>query len=369
MIVGFHAPPPGSLTGVADYAETLLIILRRIASDSGDVVEAGRRQADIHLYHLGNNLLHRDIYAQALATPGIAVLHDAVLNHFLIGALSRAQYIDEWVYNYGEWRRHIGEELWESRARSGTDPRYFRFPMLRRIAESSRALIVHNPGAAEWARASGAKRVHVIPHFFEERGSVDAADCARFRERIDVPQGSILFGIFGYLREPKRVLPSLAAFKRLHAVRPRTALLIAGKPVSLDFERLLNMEAKHPAVRRLGYLSATEFEIAARSADCCINLRYPGAGETSGIAVRLMGMGKPVLVSDVAENLALPPAAVLRVSPGIAETAELLDYMVLISDFPCLAREIGRAARVHIQKHHALETVARQYWEVLCASK
>ena len=48
--------------------------------------------------------------------------------------------------------------------------------------------------------------------------------------------------------------------------------------------------------------------------DCCLNLRYPGAGETSGIAIRLMGVGKPVIVTDNAENSDFPRGAVLRVS-------------------------------------------------------
>ena len=60
----------------------------------------------------------------------------------------RTRYIDEFVYNYGEWSRHVGEELWRERAACAVDPRYFRYPMLRRAVETARAVIVHNPGAA-----------------------------------------------------------------------------------------------------------------------------------------------------------------------------------------------------------------------------
>jgi hypothetical protein len=51
--------------------------------------------------------------------------------------------------------------------------------------------------------------------------------------------------------------------------------------------------------------------------DACINLRYPAAGETSGIAIRLMGIGKPVLLTD-GEVLAFPEGAVPahRARPG-----------------------------------------------------
>jgi glycosyltransferase involved in cell wall biosynthesis len=366
VTVGYHAPPPGSHSGVADYAETLRTALDRLGR-----VESNRSTADVHLYHLGNNRLHEDIYARALATPGIVVLHDAVLHHFLLGALSREQYISEWVYNYGEWRRDLGEELWRERARASVDPRYFQFPMLRRIVERSLGVIVHNPGAAGIVRGQGARQVAMIPHFCEVGEPPEAAqlviEAARFRQRIGIGQGVRLFGMFGYLREPKRVLPCIRAFQRLHAVRPETALLLAGQVVSADLDRLLQNDAS-PGICRLGRLSDRDFRIAAAAVDCCLNLRYPGVGETSGIAVRLMGLAKPVIVTDNAENSDFPPAAVLRVSSGIAEAEELFDHMLLVTEFPVIAREIGSEAGLHIRNRHALETVARRYWEVLCAA-
>ena len=361
MTVGFHAPCPGTHSGVADYSATLLTALRRLG-----VVTTDGRAADIELYQLGNNRLHEEIYAQALRRPGVAVLHDGVMHHFMLGTLSHEEYIAEFVYNYGEWRRDLAEELWGGRARSAFDPRYFRFPMLRRIAESARAVIVHNPGAAVMARDHGAANVLVIPHFFEPEEPVEALEAARFRENIQVPPATTLFGVFGYLREPKRVLPTITAFRKLHAARPATALLLAGESVSGDLDRLLQFEAAHPGIRRLGHMSERAFRVAAAAVDCCVNLRYPAAGESSGIAIRLMGIGKPTIVSDNAENSEFPAAAVLRVAPGVAEAGELFEHMVLVTEFPGIGREIGNAAHLHIAEHHALETVARQYWEVLC---
>ncbi len=361
MTVGYHAPPPGAHSGVADYAETLKTALQQLGA-----VVSGAKTADVHLYHLGNNRLHEKIYAQALATPGVVVLHDAVLHHLMLGTLSAEQYLAEFIYNYGEWRRDLGAELWRERARSSSDPRYFEFPMLRRVLERSLGAIVHNPGAAAIARAQGAKQVAIVPHFCEAKARPEAADLARFRQRIGVEQGATLFGVFGYLREPKRVLACIRAFRRLHAARPGTALLLAGEAVSTDLRRLLQNEASHPAIHRLRHLSERDFQIAGAAVDCCLNLRYPGAGETSGIAIRLMGLGTPVMVTDNAENSGFPPAAVMRVAAGVAESAELFENMILVTEFPRLAREIGSEGQLHIRQNHALEPAARRYWEVLC---
>jgi hypothetical protein len=81
--VGFFAPLPPSNTGVADYAGALLSEMRL----TGRVEIEGAR-ADVALYHVGNNQLHRGIYRRALERAGVVVLHDAVLQHFLLGVLS-----------------------------------------------------------------------------------------------------------------------------------------------------------------------------------------------------------------------------------------------------------------------------------------
>lgn len=355
MTPNYYAPRPGSPTGVADYAEALRKPL------------AQRGPLPLPLYHAGNNPLHADIYWQALKNPGVVVLHDAVLHHFLLGALSREQYIDEFTYNYGVWRRHFAEALWEERGASGSDIRYFDFPMLRRIVESSKAVIVHNPGAAAMAQAHGAADIHVVPHFVECETIPDGA-AADFRAKRGISPHVTLFGILGYLRESKRLVPSIDAFLKLHALKPNTALLLEGTPVSSDVQRLLGEVGDHPAIYRVGFLEHGTFLAAADALDCCINLRYPGAGETSGIAMRMMGLGKAVILSDGEQNADIPATACLRVTPGVAEPAELFDDMCMVSGFPEIARAIGNEARRHVQEHHSLETAVDRYWEILCAA-
>jgi glycosyltransferase involved in cell wall biosynthesis len=236
-------------------------------------------------------------------------------------------------------------------------------------------VIVHNPGAARILSAQSAPQIRIIPHFCEDDEFPATAEVVQFRQRLGIGQGIRLFGLFGYLREPKRVLSCIRAFRRLHAFRPETALLLSGEVVSKDLERVLQIEAGRSgnapggtAIFRLGRLSESEFRIAGAAVDCCLNLRYPGVGETSGIAVRMMGLAKPVIVTDNAENSDFPPATVLRVSPGVAESEELFHHMLLVTEFPGIAREIGGEARLHIRKSHTLEAVARHYWEVLCAA-
>lgn len=349
-----QAPAEGAKTGVADYAAALGPALREFDGD-GEAV---------HLYHLGNNRLHERIYHEALATRGVVVLHDAVMHHFLLGTLDERQYLAEWIFNYGEWHRELGEDLWRSRGNSGSDLRYFRYPMLRRVIAASKGVIVHNRGAEAMAREHGVEKIAVIPHFYAPPASPPhAAEAAAFRRQLGVEPDAVMFGIFGYLRETKRVMPSLSAFFRLQTSHPKAVLLLAGEAVSPDLARALELEARHPAVRRMGHLETRELDIAIAASDCCINLRYPGAGESSGIAIRAMGAGKAVILSDLPETADFPEATVLRVKPGASEPAELLAYMELMVRYPELRRETGARAAEHIRREHGLHAVAKRYAE------
>ena len=363
MTVGFESPLPPMRTGVADYAAALLGALRRRGA-----VDIAPKRSNVSLYHLGNNQLHRKIYQRALERPGIVVLHDAVLQHFFLGWMDEREYVDESVYNYGEWRRELAHGLWRNRASSASHPDYYSYPMLRRIAEVSRAVVVHNPAAARMVRehAPGA-RVVEIPHLFAPPPAAHQADVIRYRAALGLAPRTFLFGVFGYLRESKRIMSVLRAFLVIHRELPQTALLLAGEFASRDLARAVEpLVREQPGILRLGHLAERDFWLAASACDSCINLRSPAAGETSGITVRLMGIGKAVMVTEGEESSRYPEQGCFRIPHGVAETASLTEHGRLAASLPQATREIGRRASGHVQSFHSLDRVADTYWELLC---
>jgi glycosyltransferase involved in cell wall biosynthesis len=364
--IGFYSPLPPARTGVADYSAALLEGLRLY----GEIWTKPSRskQCDVALYHLGNNSLHAAIYRQALEQPGVVVLHDAVLNHFLLGLLEPDAYVEEFVYNYGAWNRALAGDLWQYRAGSASDSRYFQFPMLKRIAERSRAVIVHNPAAARAVKAHAPETAVVeIPHLFSPPELPSESAIVRYRESLGFPAGNIVLGVFGYLRESKRLAAILDVFAALRRERAESALLIAGAFVSADLERALEPLLAQPGIVYRPRLSEREFWLAAGAVDACINLRYPSAGETSAIAIRLMGIGKPVLVTESEECTRFPEDACLRIASGLEERDSLWSHLVLLTSVPGVSRAIGGRGAGYIRAHHQLEQVARQYWDTLCA--
>ncbi len=351
MKLGYFAPLPPARSGVAAYAEALLAALRQMAP-VGDQVALG--EGDLNLYQIGNNPLHASIYQRALEQPGVVILHDAVLHHFLMGHLPREQYLQEFAYNYGVWQTGCAERLWQDRAGSGGDPRYFEYPMLRRLAERSRAVIVHNPEAAALVHAHAAQaRVEVVPHLFEPP-SIDAIAAERFRDRL--PAGTV-FGVFGHLRESKRLPTVLRALEQV----PQASLLVSGDFVSEDYARAFRDRLQGPRITWLPYAPETEFWIRARAVDACINLKWPSAGETSGIAVRLAGIGKPVIGTSSADESLMA----IGVEPGPAEVAHLAAAMQWLAESPKDRRMVGERAAAHIREHHQPARIAARIWQIV----
>jgi glycosyltransferase involved in cell wall biosynthesis len=226
---------------------------------------------------------------------------------------------------------------------------------------------VHNPAAARAVKEHAPEaRVVEIPHLFQAPAPAGEEEVARYRRRLGIEPGTFLFGVFGYLRESKRLPAVLEAFADLHRENPRTALLVAGQFVSTDLERAVEPLMSTAGVVRLGYLEEREFWLAAAAVDACINLRYPGAGETSGITIRLMGIGKPVMVTDAAECARFPEDACLRIAPGVAERESLRQHMILLTSMSEVAGAIGQRGARHVGAHHRVELIGKQYWDLLC---
>jgi hypothetical protein len=360
MKLGYFSPLQPAATGVADYTAALLPHLQA----GGEVRVNG--SGDINLYHVGNNALHREIYARALAEPGIAVIHDAVLQHFFLGSLDEAAYVDEFVYNYGEWSRGEAHDLWRQRARSGADARYFERPMLKRILSASRAAIVHNPAAAAIAREHAPELpVFEIPHLFVPPPLPSIVDTLRFRASLGLKPRTLLIGTFGHQRETKRLHVVLGAFEQALARGADVRLLVSGEFVSETYARSIEARLNHPAILRRPYLAEPQFLRYLAVTDLCVNLRYPSAAESSGVAIRMMGIGKAVAFTRDAAVSRFPEHSCLRIDVGPTEQQMLADYMVWLAGRYETAGEIGQNAARHIANEHSPTKVAAAYWDAV----
>ena len=93
-----------------------------------------------------------------------------------------------------------------------------------------------------------------------------------------------------------------------------------------------------------GYLSDSDFWLAASAADFAVNLRHPTMGETSGAVCRLAGYGLPLIVSDTGWFRELPDAFTDKIPVGGDEVARLSHAMERLAFEEDLALDRGAAA-------------------------
>ena len=360
MKVAYYSPLPPSRSGIADYSTLLLPALR----ERIDVVVAqeGRRapDADIALYHIGNDPdSHGWIVDALLKRPGVVVLHEYVLHHLIagitIGRRNGRGYLDAMERDLGVAGRLLGlgvldnllPLLWE------TQPE--RFPLSGVVLDQARGLIVHSHYVGERARATGYEgRLWRIPHPVWPPVEIAPA--------TDV-SGDPLIGCFGYLNMNKRIPQVLEAFASLRRRLPGARLLLVGAAGErFDVQRRLERLGLTEGVQRLDYVPEERMWSLMAACDVLVNLRYPTMGETSGSVIRALALGKPLLVSDVGWFSELPDDVALKIPVDELEVP-LLDRALelAVEHGPAL----GASARAYVEREHALPKVAEAYASAL----
>jgi glycosyltransferase involved in cell wall biosynthesis len=362
--VAYYSPFPPERTGISEYSELLVPALaRRIEVE---VVPRGQvRDADVSLYHVGNNPDAHGWIVEALRKrPGVVVLHDFVLHHLVAGlTLGRSDgpgYLGAMQREAGVAGRLLGHgvldgivpPLWEVRPED--------FPLagevLEHAAKPSGGLVVHSRYVAERAVAAGYDgRLWRIPHPAWPDPGVPAADVT----------GEPLVGCFGNLNASKRIPQLLEAFAALRTEHPGARLLLVGAEApGFDLAaRLADLELD--GVERVDYVDEPRLWVLMGACDVCVSLRAPTMGETSGSAIRSLVLGKPLVVSDVGWFAELPDEVALKVAVDAQEAETLAAALELLASNDEARAAMGKAAREYVAREHDLDRVADAYTAAL----
>lgn len=362
MRIAFFSPLPPAKSGIADYSATLLEELRKCAEIQVFASAAGfdPSRFDIALYQIGNNQFHEFCYETALKHPGVVVLHEANLHHLLADMTIRRGdwdgYLREVEYDGGSEAHRFAADYVRPQKRG---PDYEGVPMLRRLLEHSRGLIVHSRCVADAARQAGfTGPIARIPHgaWIPDANRMDT------RERLGVSEDTPLLGIFGFLKPYKRVAESLRAFRRLIRVEPKAKMILVGEPhPELRLDSLIETLGLQAFVRVLGFTPIDEFVDYLAACDIVLNLRHPTVGENSGTLMRALGLGKAVIVSDTGSFREFPDSVCLKTPVDAAEEEVLFEYLNLLVARPGLARDLGQRARAWVERECNWTTVAHSY--------
>ena len=395
MRLAYFSPFPPARSGIADYSAELVPYLAEhleleLFVDEGVRVdesltsrfpvrgdrafpalwEAGRY--DAVLYHVGNNPdFHARTWTMLQRIPGIVVLHEAMLHHLVRGmTLARGDlegYVEEMRYAYGK----TGEVLARRSLDTGIPLDVWSYPLFERVVDASLGLIVHNDCTGDRVLASRPEtRIVKIPHHLSLReleglpGGTSPPSRDTARAALGILPDAFVVASFGFITPAKRLDVALRAFARLRQEVPHAVYLLVGEvSPHYDFAGILtaSLAPGAPGVTVVGHTELDRFLLYMLAADVTINLRYPSAGETSGTLIRLLGMGKPVVVSHTGAFSEIPDDCCAKID--LDETEEELLAAVLrrlATDEP-LRRRMGENARRHMAAHHTLPGSARAY--------
>jgi len=308
-------PLPDSPSGIAHYADTLFARCDSFADAEFVVAEAAERRhpraraaedrragPPRDFLQLGNNPFHAHVYARAMEGGGIVELHDLSLHHLLTTlTLARGDaqaYRQQLEADEGEWGRRFAMQ----RLKGFYSPRLeFYARASRAVCDRARAVIVHS----DWARVQLEMQgvgtpVHVIPHFAVTPDESHAVTRSRVaaRARFGVPEGAFLILSAGFVSPAKKTDWVLDAVERLYATTDDFLYVIAGRCEDQRFLDRLRGSPARSRIRVTGYASDSDFDDWTLAADVLPILRFPSAGESSGVAARALGFGRAILTPE-----------------------------------------------------------------------
>jgi glycosyltransferase involved in cell wall biosynthesis len=368
MRVAYYSPMPPSTSGIADYS-ALLVPALAARIDLRVVDGPGREPGgcDVALYHVGNNPDAHGWIVEALRErPGVVVLHEHVLHHLVAGMTiavgDRDGYLRAMQRDAGVVGRLLGHGIIDGVVPPVWDTRPGDFPLCGEVLDHAQAVIVHSHTVERAIRERGyCGRVHRVAHPAWPRPIIDPDEALA---GIDGP----LFGAFGHLNAAKRVPQLLAAFERVVGQLPSARLILAGSEAEglhLD-AAIAAVEERYPgSIVRLPYVDEARLWNLIAACDICVCLRHPTMGETSGIAVRALTCGRPLIVSDVGWFSELPDDLAVRVGVGSDEVAELASAMIGLADDPERRSRMQAAALQYAGETCAVEHVAESYRRAL----
>jgi len=391
MKLAYFSPMPPAKTGIATYSRHLVAALRQrcevtvftsthgaaplenvpIVNFASDPYALKRlAEYDRVVYHVGNNPgYHLEIWRALTLFPGAVCLHDLVV-YYLVTGLGKGALLKELLLEDPETafadlakigREAIGGELLRFQTPS-------RHPCVLGLLESTDHVIVHNRTSAQALSELGyTGRVDVIPllHYSLDAAPAARATSERLRAELGYSESDLVLGTFGFIGPTKRldaVLQALAElYRRDSGTRVRLLIVGEGDPLE-DRVRELGIER---LVKILGFVPDERFIDYVGLADAVINLRYPSHGESSATLIQAMSLGKACVVTDHAAFSELPDETVIKVSYGPTEVEEIGRCIDALLSDASPAPRIGTAARAHISKYHAAESVAARFIDAL----
>jgi glycosyltransferase involved in cell wall biosynthesis len=382
MKIALFSPLNPVISGISDYTEEMLAEMAKdleihLYIDKGyqpvkpEIVENfpiipfdrmtfDPGKYDEILYHMGNSYVpHRYIYEALKEFPGIVVLHDYLFQGFYAEKYFADKDFESYALLQEKYYSDKGRRIARHIADRLPDPIWdieegIEYPLNEEIISHAKALIVHSDFVKRKISGRWDISIETVNHHGHR---LKTFDNKKIRSGLGISDDEILIISTGFINRNKRLHISIPAVCELNM--PGVKYLVVGKDGSNLLRHIVDESNKNIIIK--GYVPLEELEGYISAADICINLRHPTMGESSGSLMRMMGRGKPVLVTDCGSYSDLPDYTVLKIDADIDEKEMIkrcLQELIRDRDFRC---SLGREARAFMESECGIEKCAGEY--------
>ena len=393
MRIGYCSPFNPMKSGISDFSEELVLALSKHVElvifspkkpEKREVIQnfethtlsrledtALRDSLDLIVYHVGNNIQHHSQIVDMLCKyPGVLELHDFGMHNFaaskyLLG-MGEEAYLKEVFYCHGEYGKRVARCFLDGNSRAPWETHALDLCMNRRYIEAATAVIVHSELAKQMTL--GMRPDVPVSNIMLHAEHLDDTDSWKntCRDKLGIKGEHLLVaGSFGFATGAKRILPTLDALKLYRETKsPDFLYFIVGEPQKeLNIREEITARGLGDNVKVTGFVNLDEFRTYMGACDFCINLRYPTQGESSASLHRMLGMGKPAIVTDVGTFSDYPDDVVLKVRYDEHEVDDIYRAVSLLAGNKKELQKRGRAALEYARTYCDLEKNAKRYSE------
>ena len=326
---------------------------------------------DHYVYHVGNNITyHKWIIETFKKYPGIIELHDLSLHYYLAEDSWARGDIDEYVrimkYCHGARGEYVALQFINSKIRAPWETSSDVFTVNKHLIDIAKAVIVHSDFAKQNIKGIRSDAtITTIPLHTSDIVSDYAQYKIDCRKALGIGAQDIVMGTFGYATTAKRVQQIVEAF-RLYLLNHREfkhqiRLYIVGKLEDKQVISQIKQYGIENAINIKGFVTLDELKIHMGACDFCFNLRFPSQGESSASFHRMLGMGKPIIITKIAAFEEYPDSFTLKVSHGESEVEEIYRAICLLADNSQLLRRKEKDAYQYAVNNCSLDTNVRKY--------
>ena len=370
----YASPFPPQKSGISDYSVVLVKALSRffditLYTDNYEISEKSLfgyvvlkhgvdsipfDDFDYILYNMGNNAeFHSYIYEAALAHPGVVILHDFVLYHFISGYYSKNLYST--IYNM------CGiDELCKIKAATKEGRRNdvlvaADMPLNDELLASGNGFLVHSMYAYNQAvsrrKDLRINKINMIMQMEEGHGSIDRKE---LYEKYGIPEKSTLICSYGNIIATKKIRETCTVVSKLIHSKNRNICYVMVGAGSLADDLLVDGK-----IIKTGYCSLEEFDSFVEYADITINLRTPSMGETSAALLRILQAGKACIINGGGWFSEIPEECVYRIDIDDVEK-KIENALCNLLDNDEMRIQMCENAKKYIEKEYRTEVIIEQ---------